>query len=96
MSMRGHGALRAVAVARHLDEDGTHGGSEHRFIDHVHDLRALGLGIILQQDARGTAAIHGSNAVELLARVIGTNRDLLRSLGWGCQSQHTSKSYKYK
>lgn len=62
--MGGHGALRAVAVAGNLREHGADGGAEHRLVHEVHDLRALGLGIVLEEHGGGTAAIDGTNALE--------------------------------
>ena len=70
VGVRWHGALRAVAVTWHLDEDGADAGTKHRLIDHVHNLRALRFGIVLEEDGGGTTTIDGSNAVELLTRSI--------------------------
>ena len=91
VGVRWHGALRAVAVARHLDEDSTHGSSEHRLIDHVHNLRALGLRIVLEEHGSSSATINGSDAVELFAASLGAQLNCLCRCACPCEGQKHPK-----
>ena len=73
--MRGHRPLSAVPVARHFHKHGTDAGSEHGFEHQVHDLRALGLRVVLEQHGGGTTTIHSSNAIETLTLLEISNAD---------------------
>ena len=67
VTVRGHRALRTVAIARHFHQDGTDTGSEHRTIDHIHDLRALRLRVVFEQHGGGSASVDGSDAIKAFA-----------------------------
>ena len=58
------GALRRIAVARHLDEQGGHRRAEIRLEQQIQNLAALGFRIILQQDRGGPATAHRANPVK--------------------------------
>ena len=73
MAMRGHGALRGVAIARNLGQQGANRSAEHRLIHHFHDLRAPRFGIVLEQYGRRTTAIDNPDAIKLLAAASGAD-----------------------
>ena len=89
--MGGHGALSGVAVAGDFHKHGAHAGSELRAEDEVEDLGTLRLGVGTQQHRGRTAAVHGSDAIELFAAGTCTQLNCLCRGICPCEGQKRTK-----
>ena len=81
-----------IAVSGNFDHQGADRGAEHGFIDEIHDLGALGFGIILEQDRSRSAAVDDADSVKQLPRRLGAQTDrLLRQEASGQEQEGRKK-----